>query len=539
MGRIQLTNGVPSWVLESELPVCKASGGLWSLPPSAKDLLKSGAPGPEGRSVEKEDGTAPPFRKSTAACAWAGVATGFVVFFGGWVMDVTALKNVVPGTVVMKASTAAALASLGLSLLLRMRPAPSRLRRIVGVACAVFPLLLGLAFLSEYVLGWDLGIDEFPFVDSVGRAQGIAYPGRLAPTTAVNLVLVGLALLTLDARPLRAWRPPELLVLPVAAVAAMSLIGYTYSIPAFYGPGSAAKMALSTAACFVAIAAGVLLSRPHGRLLTLATTTAPGGMMARRLVPFVVVMPLLLGWLRLEAGDAGVFGDRVGTWWLTAATIVGMLLLLWRGAAQLNVADVARKELESLLSELANHDEMTGLFNRRRFEEEMARHAALVARRGGSTTLMLIDLDRLKEVNDQFGHAVGDAMLRAVSTALKRRIRDADVTARLGGDEFGVLLLDSTPDGAAAVAADLLVAVRAATAGCDGAEEAWSTASIGVAHTTEPLADGGRSLLAQADQAMYEAKRAGGDQVAQFGSVLPSVRPAASRRSSLVVDLRR
>lgn len=460
------------------------------------------------------------FRRSIEVCAWAAILAGTVVFFGGWVLDVTALKNVIPGTVVMKASTASALVSVGASLLLLRDPTVHGWRRAIGISCAVFPLAMGLAFLSEFVLGLNLRIDEFPFRDAVGRAQRVPFPGRLAPTTAVNFVLVGLGLLLFDRPPRRGWRPAEVLAVPVALVASMSLIGYIYSIPAFYGPGSATKMAVNTAVCFLALATGLLLARPHGRLMALVTTTAPGGMMARRLFPFVVLLPLMLGWLRLKASDAGVFGDRVGTWWLTAATIVGMVLLIWRGAARLNRADEGRKELEGRLYELANHDQMTGLFNRHRFEEEMVRHAARVRRHGGSTTLMMLDLDGLKQVNDHLGHEAGDALIKAVSGAIASRVRKTDVAGRLGGDEFGFLLLESTPEGATKVAESLLVAIRSAKPDLAGAElwstasvEAWSTASIGVAYSAELSDEDGHALLAEADEAMYEAKRAGGNRV--------------------------
>jgi len=328
------------------------------------------------------------------------------------------------------------------------------------------------------------------------------------------------------------------LVVPVALVASMSLIGYTYAIPAFYGPGSAAKMALNTAACFVIFAAAVAMARPHGRLLALATTTAPGGMMARRLFPFVVVMPLLLGWARLEASDAGVFSDRVGTWWLTATTIAGLVLLVWRGAAQLNRANAGRLVLESKLYTLANHDHMTGLYNRHHFEEALAMHSAVVSRHGGPTTLLAIDLDNLKEVNDGLGHAAGDALITAVGEAITGRLRQTDVAGRLGGDEFALILHNSSPAGALKVAHDLRAAISAARpAGTD--PDAWSTASIGVAYRTSTLSGAAQDLLAEADAAMYEAKRAGGDQVAyrwfdSNGCTLadPSPEPAAGNRNA-------
>ena len=193
------------------------------------------------------------------------------------------LRSIVPGTVGMKALTAIGLLCAALSLLAALTLAPRSGRRWVHVGLACVPLVLGAVVLAEYAFGWKAGIDELLFVDHLGRARGSAYPGRFAPTTAANFVLIGAALLALDARPRRGWRPAELLVLPAVLVACMSIIGYTYEIPAFYGPASAAKMALNTAACFLALGAAIALARPHGHVLRLATTDDPGGIMLRRL----------------------------------------------------------------------------------------------------------------------------------------------------------------------------------------------------------------------------------------------------------------
>lgn len=468
-----------------------------------------------GNSVDAglEGSARRPMRREAAAFGWLAIASGLVVLVGGWCFGFEFLKNIVPGTIAMKASTASALILLGASLLLLLEPEGKPRRRRVGIACAVGGGMIGLAFLSEYVLNRNLGIDELPFRDGAGRAAGVPHPGRLAPTTAVSLVLVGVALATLDRRQSRSWRPSELLVMPVALIATMSLIGYLYAIPAFYGPASAAKMALTTACCFLALAVAIAIARPHGRLLGFVTTSAPGGILARRLMPLVVLLPLVLGWLRVRAGDAGFLGGSAGDWWLTAATIVAFLVVLWRVATRMNTLDGARQKLERELFTFANHDELTGLFNRRRFREEASGHARRTLRRGGSTALIILDLDGLKSINDSLGHLAGDDLIEKVGRSINATVRKTDVAARLGGDEFAVLLPDSTEDGATRVAENLRRAVRDIEVKA-GLDTAHSTASVGVAHSVEPLTDDGRKLLGAADQAMYEAKRSGGDLVA-------------------------
>ena len=461
-------------------------------------------------------------RKWAMAAAWLVIAVAGLVLVGGWIFGIEVLKNIVPGAVQMKSLTAVGLALAGASLLLLIDPGITGGRGMLGRLCAFLLIVIGGSILAEYTLGWDPGFDEFPFIDVVGRSDAIAYPGRPAPTTAVCFVLVGLSLLTLDYRPASRWRFSELASVPVVVVATASLIGYLYEIPEFYGPSSAAKMAVHTATCFLLVGIALIIARPRGRLLTLATTTAPGGVMARRLMPFVVLMPLLLGWSRLELGDAGVFGDRVGTWWLTASTIAVFLLVLGRAANRMNQLDIARVKLEGELYVLANHDQLTGLFNRHRFVEELAQHARRTRRVGGSTALIAVDLDRLKEVNDGLGHVAGDTLIEGVGKAIGLRARTTDTAARLGGDEFVILLPAGTLEGATTAAEALLDEIRAVMPRV-GEASVSSAASLGIAYSESALPDDGQELLADADIAMYDAKRSGGDCVAVFKLKTPAL----------------
>ena len=106
-----------------------------------------------------------------------------------------------------------------------------------------------------------------------------------------------------------------------------------------------------------------------------------------------------------------------------------------------NVTD--RKRAEERLKELADHDSLTGLLNRRRFDEELRLTLLRLRRHGGQATLLLIDLDRFKGVNDTYGHKTGDEVLVAVAAALRERLRETDVVARLGGDEFAAIAVET------------------------------------------------------------------------------------------------
>ncbi len=163
-----------------------------------------------------------------------------------------------------------------------------------------------------------------------------------------------------------------------------------------------------------------------------------------------------------------------------------------------------RKQLEAQLRHLANHDALTNLYNRRRFEEELDRELAKVRRFNQPAAVLFIDLDHFKYVNDTLGHHAGDQLLGHLGQVLLCELRDTDLVARLGGDEFGVLLSHCARHEAEAAARRLVNAIREHRISLDG-EAAGITASIGVAlapeHGSTPA-----ELLARSDAAMYWAK---------------------------------
>ncbi|HTX46557.1 MAG TPA: diguanylate cyclase [Solirubrobacteraceae bacterium] len=167
-----------------------------------------------------------------------------------------------------------------------------------------------------------------------------------------------------------------------------------------------------------------------------------------------------------------------------------------------NVSD--RKQREEQLRYHADHDSLTGLLTRRRFDEELAREISRFRRSGRTAAVLLIDLDGFKNVNDTQGHQAGDETLQEIARAFADTLRDHDVLARVGGDEFAAILPE-TGSPAALSTARRLVAAAAVRAGV--------TASIGVTTFRDQSLATPEELIAQADRAMYEAKSAGGNRV--------------------------
>jgi diguanylate cyclase (GGDEF)-like protein/PAS domain S-box-containing protein len=170
------------------------------------------------------------------------------------------------------------------------------------------------------------------------------------------------------------------------------------------------------------------------------------------------------------------------------------------------VQDISeRKEMARRLEYVVDHDFLTGLLNRRHFEQELAKEIERAARYGAPGAVLLIDLDNFKDVNDTFGHRAGDDVLKGVAGLLKQRLRHTDIIARVGGDEFAVLLTQTDAEQVQQVADEVVRALGRETAVLAD-QSIRITASVGVA-MFEGLTD--VEVLAYADLAMYEAKEIG------------------------------
>jgi diguanylate cyclase (GGDEF)-like protein/PAS domain S-box-containing protein len=174
------------------------------------------------------------------------------------------------------------------------------------------------------------------------------------------------------------------------------------------------------------------------------------------------------------------------------------------------IVDVTeRKRYEERLKFIADHDPLTGLPNRRKFDDVLERHIAECVRYGARGAMMMIDLDHLKRINDDYGHVAGDNMIKCMADGLRERLRDTDIGARIGGDEFAVLLSKTTHEGARLVAHSLIERLMAGSPELRAAGVTKVSASIGIALIADVEDPTPEHVVTAADDAMYAAKRAG------------------------------
>jgi diguanylate cyclase (GGDEF)-like protein len=199
----------------------------------------------------------------------------------------------------------------------------------------------------------------------------------------------------------------------------------------------------------------------------------------------------------------------IGFYLATASLLafVGQLhrhLIAWqefRGRIELEQEQERNRDLVQQLGRLSREDSLTGLANRRAWDETLEREFERACRQHSRLAVLLCDLDRLKDINDRFGHATGDRVLKAAADVLRERVRAGDLAARLGGDEFAVLCPETDIAAASALGEDLRTRLSAS-----GGLESGVTVSIGIA-CREPGDASATELVLRADDRLYRAKR--------------------------------
>ena len=245
----------------------------------------------------------------------------------------------------------------------------------------------------------------------------------------------------------------------------------------------------------------------------------------------VAVLAAVLGWAAahrlsrdlVQLADAAREVEQVGQGsalprldsnhevWLLSAALRRMTsrLLSLNESMETQVRQRTR-ELELANQELdrqARTDALTGLLNRRGLDAQLRQSLAMARRAGRPLSVLLMDLDHFKRINDTFGHDVGDEVLKLLARTLLRRLRDSDICARSGGEEFVALLPDTDLDGARVIAEALVQAMAQQT------DAVWGRVTISVGVATLRPTDSEVKLLRRADEALYEAKGGGRNRV--------------------------
>ncbi|HEY0369525.1 MAG TPA: ATP-binding protein [Chthoniobacterales bacterium] len=283
------------------------------------------------------------------------VASGIVAaialtVLAGWLFNIPILRRFVPGYVSMNPVTATCFLALAGALTLLREAEATKLRRRLGYLLAATVVTIGAVKLVAIHSPWQLPIDQWLF--SAQLDDGGEPHSRIAIRTALSFVFAGAALLLIDLHTRRGHRPAEFLAVIVTVIGALALFGYSYGLFVYYKAPDFVPMSFPGAIAFVVLAAGILLARPDRGGMALVTSDTSGGLLARLLLPLSLLLPILLGALRIGGENAGWYSTRIGVALFATVFIILFVGAVWWTSRALFRAEMQRRQAEEQVHQL-------------------------------------------------------------------------------------------------------------------------------------------------------------------------------------------
>lgn len=315
--------------------------------------------------------------KITTNSLVAKVAGAIAVFVGslvlvGWCLGIEVLKRGFPGSpATMKVNTALCFVLCGVSLWLFLKATNQGSREertienyphssfLISRVCAIAVTTIAALTLCEYLFGWNIGIDELLFRD-LSTSIATSHPGRMGANTALNFMLVSVALqILIHPKTHRSYWFAQIIALIATLISFQALMGYAYKVKVLYGLAPyTTSMALHTALLFSLLSMGILWARAEQGLMRVVTSDSYGGLLARRLLIAAIAVPSILGWLIVEGQRAGQYDPAFAISVFAIVVIVIFTILIWQSARVIerlsNQRDLAHETLKTYKDKLGS-----------------------------------------------------------------------------------------------------------------------------------------------------------------------------------------
>ena len=277
------------------------------------------------------------------------VITIAVIVLFGWQLDIEILRRPIPALVAMNPVTAILFILSGISIFFITSTSQSQNRlRIAFILAGIVSLVAIIKIISLIGnIGWKIDQVFYPALlqkDIVGDI-----PNSMAPNTAFCFMLIGFLIMSFDAKTRIIKLPVQYIVLVIALTGWLSVLGYIYQVPSFYGMISYIPMAIHSAVCFIGISLAMLFAQPDKGIMKHLTSTLSGSVTARILIPAAVLVPSLIGLFRLQGHWAGIYNTEFGVALYTLIIIILFLALAWYSASVLNRRDMVKMQTEDAL----------------------------------------------------------------------------------------------------------------------------------------------------------------------------------------------
>lgn len=269
----------------------------------------------------------------------------------GWVFQIPILRRPVVELVAMNPLTAVLFLSYCIALPL-LASSSKRMHHWAGGSLAAVILTLALCRLADIFAGADTRVDQLLFPHQIANDLFDNQPNRMAPNTAIGFLFLGIALLLLLVGRSRQKQPAQYALIPVAMIAFLGILGYLYRVSAFYGVLHYIPMAFHSALCLLLSILAMLFLTPERGVMRVFTTTFSGSQIGRYLIPAVILVPALLGYLRLISDWYLHFPVGFGVAMLAIGIIMVLLALVGYSTVMLNAKDALQHETQAKLGQL-------------------------------------------------------------------------------------------------------------------------------------------------------------------------------------------
>ena len=391
----------------------------------------------------------------------------------------------------MKADTAICLLLLSISLQVS-HSRRSRHADLLSHILAIVVAFISFATLYQYLRGINLHIDTLVAADPWSTL-----PGRMSPQSAIGLLALAVATLYVRARKSILSHIADALTAGIILYMMVLLSGYFFGATRLFGLSMQNRISPQTLLCLALLTILVFNERTHAGLFSIFTSDSIAGKTSRVAAPFALGLPFVMEILRATTVKASWLQYEYATALATSTTALLAFCLIYIMSRRIQA-------LERSIHDLSLRDHLTGLYNRRGFYVLAVQALRLAQRLDAPFSVIFMDMDNLKHVNDTLGHEVGSELLKEMGAILTTNFREIDIIGRIGGDEF-VVAGNASPSEVNIV----LQRLEAATRRANSLLGRPYSINFSCGHATSETRKHQTldELLSEADTIMYQTKR--------------------------------
>lgn len=267
-----------------------------------------------------------------------------ILFLIGWAFDISILKTPGPNYSTIKSNTAFSFLLIGISIWLLQKKRINSRNILIARILSVIVLSIGSLTLFEYISGVNLGIDQIIFSEPRGAIQTVAL-NRMSIVAASSFLLIGISLLMIDMEKNRNFQVFQFFIILVGLISFLVVLGYFYQTTIYPVRNTTAPSPYGSIILIV-ITLTVLASRPDRGFMELLTSERVSGIFGRRVLPIIIIVPLILGWLRILGEQIGLYDAAFGTAIAIFFTILIMIILIWSSILSIDRIDLRRMMAE-------------------------------------------------------------------------------------------------------------------------------------------------------------------------------------------------